>query len=80
MIFDILKQKVKVNDKVIYIPPYSNDIEIGIVIKLTPKMAEIKSIKTGDSCKRRIEKIVKINEQFKNAQEKYPENYIWLIN
>lgn len=76
MIFDILKQEVKINDKVIYIPPYSHNMKIGIVINLTPKMAEIKSIKTDSTCKRRIKSIVKINEQFKNAQEKYPENYI----
>lgn len=76
MIFDILKQEVKINDKVIYIQPYCHNMKIGIVINLTPKMAEIKSIKSDRTCKRRIEKIVKINEQFKNCQEKYPENYI----
>ena len=38
---DCLKNEIKVGDKVIFTPPYSRQLDIGEVIKLTPKMVTI---------------------------------------
>ena len=38
---DCLKNEIKVGDKVIFAPPYSRQVDIGEVIKLTPKMVTI---------------------------------------
>lgn len=38
---DCLKNEIKVGDKVIFTPPYSRRLDIGEVIKLTPKMVTI---------------------------------------
>lgn len=38
---DCLKNEIKVGNKVIFTPPYSRQLDIGEVIKLTPKMVTI---------------------------------------
>jgi hypothetical protein len=60
---DILGRELAVGDRVVYADgPYS-DLEIGIVVKLTPKMVRVKHEKSGNETVRPSNNLTKIQTE-----------------
>lgn len=76
---DMLKQKIREGDIVLFAAPHSKNNVIGVVEGFTPKMVKCNrntTSKHAEVCNKYPMEILVINEQMKIAKETNPEYFI----
>jgi hypothetical protein len=77
---DMIHQEIKINDTVVYSPPYSSGIQIGVVQKISKSGKTLNIRRTKESHGvidiRRSKDVVVINNQYTLAIESNPEFFI----
>ena len=78
---DMIHQEIKINDTVVYSPPHSSSIQIGVVqeISKSGKTLDIRRRTEAGHCvidNRRSKEVIMISNQYTLAQESNPEFFI----